>query len=172
MQIFGDYRQKFLPFSIFIHLGSCCCPTGLEGELQGSVERSYSHDVPGLCFAEPIDLDHWDNRNLTSTRTFICLLPSTAFGDLLNTSEKSCASLISWCALFLFALRWIWKVSFIPCSHRARRGYPQSQAGSRAAAHMAAGSASLPASCGLERMQIPRWWGPGCRAQGVWCHLG
>lgn len=126
MQSLCDYRKKFLPlwilFPIFIHLGSCCCPRGLEAELQGSVERSYSHDISSLHFAEPTDVDHWDNTTLTSTRTFSRLLASAAFGDLLNTRKKSRASLISWYALALFAPSWTWKATFTPCSRWARRG--------------------------------------------------
>lgn len=59
---------------------------------------------------------------LTSTRTCSFLVASRAFGDLLNISEKSCASLISRCALVLFAPNWIWRASFTPCSCWARRG--------------------------------------------------
>jgi len=115
MLSFCGYREKFLPlqilFPIFVHLGSCCCPRGLEEELLCSMERSCSHGILSPHFAEPTDTNHWDNMTLTSTRTFSRFLASIAFGDLLNTSEKSHASLIRWCAPALFAPSRVWKAS-------------------------------------------------------------
>lgn len=134
-------------------------PQGTGSRIRGSVERSYSHDISTLHFAEPTDVDHWDNMTLTSTRTFSCLLASTAFGDLLNACKKSWASLISWCALALFALSRIWKASLTPCSRWANH-----------TARQAAGQPALPPrqlAGELDHMHSPCWWGRGCRARGV-----
>lgn len=154
-----DYRYMSPPVNISLFYSPWFLPQKIGSRIRGLCRET---------FLGPILLNQqmWIiGMTLTSTTTFSCLVASRAFEDLPNISEKSCASLISWCALVLFAPSWVWKASFTPAPAGPDVAARQRQQGTALSSWPC-----LPASF---HMDTNAWRSPaGCRAHGAWCHLG
>lgn len=154
MQNSCDYRYMSPPVTISLFYSPWFLPQKIGSRIRG---------LCGETFLGPILLNQqmWIiGMTLTSTTTFSCLVASRAFGDLSNISEKSCASLISWCALVLFAPHWVWKASFTPAL-LGQMWHSQAEAAGHGSQQLALPPCHLPH--GHKCMEIPCWlqspWG-------------